>query len=52
MPDSSPKIGRLIDQGKVRPAVMAIHPLAEARLAYERLTRGHVRRKIVLVVSE
>jgi NADPH:quinone reductase-like Zn-dependent oxidoreductase len=46
------EIGRLIDQGKVRPAVMATYPLAEARQAHERLERGHVRGKIVLVVAE
>jgi NADPH:quinone reductase-like Zn-dependent oxidoreductase len=46
------EIGQLIDQGKVRPVVMATYPLAEARQAHERLERGHVRGKIVLVVTE
>ena len=46
------EIGRLIDQGKVRPVVMATYPLADARQAHERLERGHVRGKIVLVVTE
>jgi NADPH:quinone reductase-like Zn-dependent oxidoreductase len=46
------EIGRLIDQGKVRQVVMANYPLAEARQAHERLERGHVRGKIVLVVAE
>jgi NADPH:quinone reductase-like Zn-dependent oxidoreductase len=46
------EIGRLIDQGKVRQMVMASYPLAEARQAHERLERGHVRGKIVLVVAE
>ena len=46
------EIGRLIDQGKVRPVIMATYPLAEARQAHERLERGHVRGKIVLVVTE
>jgi NADPH:quinone reductase-like Zn-dependent oxidoreductase len=46
------EIGRLIDQGKVRPVIMASYPLAEARQAHERLERGHVRGKIVLVVTE
>ena len=46
------EIGRLIDQGKVHPVVMATYPLAEARQAYERLEHGHVRGKIVLVVAE
>jgi NADPH:quinone reductase-like Zn-dependent oxidoreductase len=31
---------------------MATYPLAEARQAHERLERGHVRGKIVLVVTE
>ena len=46
------EIGRLIDQGKVHPVVMATYPLAEAREAHEWLERGHVRGKIVLVVTE
>ena len=46
------EIGRLIDQGKVRPVIMATYPLAEADHAHERLERGHVRGKIVLVVTE
>jgi NADPH:quinone reductase-like Zn-dependent oxidoreductase len=46
------EIGRLIDQGKVRPVVMATYPLAEVRQAHERLERGHVRGKIALVVTE
>ncbi|HEX3416952.1 MAG TPA: NADP-dependent oxidoreductase [Stellaceae bacterium] len=46
------EIGRLIDEGKVRPVIMATYQLAEARGAHERLERGHVRGKIVLVVTE
>ena len=46
------EIGRLIDQRKIRPVVMATYPLAEVRQAHERLERGHVRGKIVLVVAE
>ena len=46
------EIGRLIEQGKVRPVVMGTYPLAEARQAHERLERGHVRGKIVIVVAE
>jgi NADPH:quinone reductase-like Zn-dependent oxidoreductase len=46
------EIGGLIDHGKVRPVVMASYPLAGARQAHERLERGHVRGKIVLVVTE
>jgi D-arabinose 1-dehydrogenase-like Zn-dependent alcohol dehydrogenase len=46
------EIGRLIDEGKIRPVVSATYPLAEARQAQERLEQGHVRGKIVLVVAE
>jgi NADPH:quinone reductase-like Zn-dependent oxidoreductase len=46
------EIGRLIDEGKVRPMVTATYPLAEARQAQERLERGQVRGKIVLEVAE
>jgi NADPH:quinone reductase-like Zn-dependent oxidoreductase len=46
------EIGRLIDPAKVRPVVMATYPLAEAHQAHERLERGHLRAKIVLVVTE
>jgi NADPH:quinone reductase-like Zn-dependent oxidoreductase len=46
------EIGRLIDQAKVSTVVTATYPLAEARQAHERLERGHVRGKIVLVVTE
>jgi NADPH:quinone reductase-like Zn-dependent oxidoreductase len=46
------EIGRLIDQGRVRPVVTATYPLAETRRAHEQLERSHVRGKIVLVVTE
>jgi NADPH:quinone reductase-like Zn-dependent oxidoreductase len=46
------EIGRLIDEGKVRPFVSATYALAEARQAQERLEQGHMRGKIVLVVAE
>ena len=46
------EIGRLIDEGKVRPVVTATYPLAEARQAQERLERGHVHGKIVIEVAE
>ena len=46
------EIGRLIDQGQVRPIVSATCPLAEARHAQEQLERGHLRGKIVLKVAE
>lgn len=46
------EIGRLIDEGKVRPVIAATYPLAEARQAHEQLERGRVRGKIVLKVAE
>jgi len=44
------QIAALIDAGKVRPAVSAILPLAEAFQAHELSRTGHVRGKIVLQV--
>ncbi|HEV8026336.1 MAG TPA: NADP-dependent oxidoreductase [Stellaceae bacterium] len=41
-------IGRLIDDGKVRPHIAATFPFAEAAAAEEQLEHGHVRGKIVL----
>jgi acyl-CoA reductase-like NAD-dependent aldehyde dehydrogenase len=38
--------------GNAAVLVMATYPLAEVRQAHERLERGHVRGKIVLVVAE
>jgi len=46
------EIGRLIDEGKVRPVVSEVYPLAEARRVQERLESGHVRGKIVLAVAD
>ena len=46
------EIGRLIDEGKVRPFVSATYALAEARHAQQRLEQGHVRGKIVLMVAD
>jgi NADPH:quinone reductase-like Zn-dependent oxidoreductase len=45
-------ITRLIDAGTLHPLVEAIYPLAEAREAYARAARGHLRGKIVLRVEE
>ena len=41
-------IGRLIDDGKVRPFIAATFPFSEAAAAEEQLEHGHVRGKIVL----
>ena len=46
------EIGQLIDEGRVRPVVEAVYPLAEARRAYERGIREHPRGKLVLRVVD
>jgi NADPH:quinone reductase-like Zn-dependent oxidoreductase len=43
-------IGKLIDDGQVRPIVSAVFPLAEARQAFGQGADGHNRGKIVLTV--
>ncbi len=45
------EIGRLIDEGRVRPEVTAVLSLAEAALAQRRLEQEHPRGKVVLRVS-
>ncbi|HVW92285.1 MAG TPA: zinc-binding dehydrogenase [Devosia sp.] len=42
------EIGRLIEAGKVKPAVQSTFPLEKAGAAQEALEHGHVRGKIVL----
>jgi NADPH:quinone reductase-like Zn-dependent oxidoreductase len=46
------QIGRLIDEGVVKPVVSTVLPLKEAAKAHEMSQSGHVRGKIVLKVSE
>jgi NADPH:quinone reductase-like Zn-dependent oxidoreductase len=46
------KIGALIDEGKVRPIIDTVLPLAQARQAYEQGAKGHTRGKIVLRVAD
>lgn len=47
------EIAALIDQGKIKPEVSLLLPLAEARKAQEQIATGHTRGKIVLsVVAE
>ncbi|MCD7437388.1 NADP-dependent oxidoreductase [Streptomyces lincolnensis] len=45
------ELGRLLDAGTVRVAIDSTFPLAEARAAHERASRGHVQGKIVLEVA-
>lgn len=53
-PDSEElgQICELIEQGKIRPVIHAVYPLAEAAEAEEALARGHVRGKIVLTAQD
>ncbi|MGE5893935.1 MAG: NADP-dependent oxidoreductase [bacterium] len=46
------QIAGLIDEGKVRPVVETVLPLAEAQRAHELSQKGHVRGKIVLKIRE
>src|SRR5882724_6212302 len=45
------QIAKLIDDGKVKPVVETVLPLAEARRAHELSETGHARGKIVLKVA-
>jgi NADPH:quinone reductase-like Zn-dependent oxidoreductase len=45
------EIAKLIDDGKVKPVVETVLPLAEARRAHELSETGHARGKIVLKVA-
>jgi len=45
------EIAKLIDDGKVKPVVETVLPLADARLAHELSETGHARGKIVLKVA-
>ncbi len=46
--DTLTKISRLVADGRVRPTVSSVYPLAEARAAHEEGRAGHVRGKLVL----
>jgi len=45
------EISRLVDEGRLRPIVSTVLPLAEARRAYEQGLAGHNRGKIVLLMD-
>jgi NADPH:quinone reductase-like Zn-dependent oxidoreductase len=45
------EIARLIDSGKVKPAVAATYPLEQAAAAQERIAHEHVQGKVVLQVA-
>jgi NADPH:quinone reductase-like Zn-dependent oxidoreductase len=44
------EVGRLVDEGVVRPHVSAVYPLADARIAYMDKSREHIPGKVVLTV--
>jgi NADPH:quinone reductase-like Zn-dependent oxidoreductase len=46
------EIGKLIDEGRVKPVVSEALPLAEVRRAHEQIQTKHTRGKIVLRVAE
>ncbi len=45
------KLGGLLDTGTIRVAIDSTFPLADARKAHERASRGHIQGKIVLTVK-
>ena len=45
------KLGGLLDAGTIRVAIDSTFPLADARKAHERASRGHIQGKIVLTVK-
>ena len=45
------KLGCLLDAGTIRVAIDSTFPLADARKAHERASRGHIQGKIVLTVK-
>ncbi|MER5932445.1 NADP-dependent oxidoreductase [Streptomyces sp. NPDC002054] len=46
------ELGRLLDAGTVRVAIDSTFPLADARAAHARASRGHIQGKIVLTVAQ
>jgi len=46
------QIGALIDAGRIRPIIVTVLPLSQARQAYEQGAKGHTRGKIVLRVVD
>jgi len=51
-PDELAKIGRLIDEKKIKVIVSQTFPLSEAMKAQEQVATGHTRGKIVLKVAD
>lgn len=48
--DDLTQLARFTDEGHLKPLIEKVYPLEQARQAYERLSEGHLRGKIVLSV--
>ena len=48
--DDLTQLARFTDEGKLKPLIEKVYPLEQARQAYERLSEGHLRGKLVLSV--
>ncbi|HKI93294.1 MAG TPA: NADP-dependent oxidoreductase [Gaiellaceae bacterium] len=48
--DQLETLGRLVDEGRLRPHVQEVFPLEDAAAAHELLEAGHVRGKLVLAI--
>jgi NADPH:quinone reductase-like Zn-dependent oxidoreductase len=48
--DDLTQLARFTDQGQLKPLIEKVYPLEQARQAYERLSEGHLRGKLVLSV--
>jgi NADPH:quinone reductase-like Zn-dependent oxidoreductase len=46
------QVSKLIQEGKLKPTIEKVFPLAEAAAAHELLEGGHVRGKLVLQVAD
>lgn len=43
---------KLVEQGKLKPTIDKVFPLADAAAAHEKAEEGHVRGKLVLQVAD
>ncbi|GLV53268.1 hypothetical protein KDH_01230 [Dictyobacter sp. S3.2.2.5] len=48
--DDLTQLARSTDEGHLKPLIEKVYPLEQARQAYERLSEGHLRGKIVLSI--
>jgi NADPH:quinone reductase-like Zn-dependent oxidoreductase len=49
-PSHQAGINALVAEGRLRPVIAAVYPLAEARRAQEQVAQGHTRGKVVLAI--